>query len=643
MGNENKIEMDPEILREFLTESVASLDIAANSLVILEKDPENEDHVNSAFRVFHSIKGACSFFDLSSVRTISHKIETLLSEVKSKVRRPDMTIISVLLEGVDILKSMLDHIGVTSINSPLTDKEVVFLAQLDKLLNEKEPPIYQTASELLNAFQLKQSSFENADKELSNKIQTFFKNIISKNPSHKNSLQMNVQTMLDTQAQRTQPQVNATSEGSSQPKSEVSGQSTINVQQNIKKTMRVEEETIDTFLSYTGELISSSETFGYLQGKLAHSELDSQVKSEFKSAVLTFQTLSQDLQKSIMDIRKLPLSSIFSKYPRMIRDLTVALNKKVNLQTKGDELRVDKSIIELLDDPMVHILRNSLDHGLEGSEERIKNGKQEIGNLTLTVVTDESVLILKVKDDGRGIVPEKIKNSAIGKGLITKEQASQMSSSELIQLIFKPGFSTAEKTTDVSGRGVGMDVVLTNIKKANGTIDISSVPGAGTEITIKIPLAVTTLITKGLILTAGDELLIIPVEQVRSMEEAPISSIFRTKQQQEAINLKNRILPICRLTQTLGWKQRETSNFNSENVLIAVVEIDQVQLALVIDGLLGIQQVALKETGKFFSKNPFLRGGAVLRDGRVGLFLNLKALISGKNSEIIKLNSNPEI
>lgn len=395
-----------------------------------------------------------------------------------------------------------------------------------------------------------------------------------------------------------------------------------------KKTMRVDETTIDSFLSFTGELISTSETFNYLQEKLAREALDSELKKEFKNAILAFQNLSMGLQSSIMEIRKIPLNNIFAKYPKLVRDISLNLKKKVNLELIGSELKVDKSLLEILDDPIVHILRNSLDHGLESTEQRTKAGKPSEGKIKVIASVDKSSLILTIKDDGKGIDPNKIKTVALQKGVISQANANTMSENELIQLIFAPGFSTAEQTTEVSGRGVGMDVVLTNIQKMNGTVNIHSVINQGTDIIFKIPLTVTTMIIKALIVKAENEQFIIPLDYVHAIEEWKSDVIYSVLEKKEMLKHRDSLLPIFHLTEALGWRSSEIHKKENMSCMLIVIGIEKNKIALVVDELVGIQQVVTKDTGDFFSNTPHIKGGAVLRDGRVGLLINFEELLN---------------
>jgi len=286
--------------------------------------------------------------------------------------------------------------------------------------------------------------------------------------------------------------------------------------------------------------------------------------------------------------------------------------------------------VELIDDPLVHLVRNSMDHGLESPEARTAVGKPAEGRLCLAAELDESWLRLTIVDDGRGIDPEKVRAAAVAKGFLAPERAEALTPAELVNLIFVPGFSMAANVSNVSGRGVGMDVVLTNITRANGTVEVSSVLSVGTTIAIAIPLTVTTSIVQVLIVRADTEQLIVSLSAVRAVEAVPEGEfVSMGGGKHEGFPHRDKVLRLVRLTEALGWGDPSARAPRHEMAVIAILAVGNEEVAFLLDELVGIQRVALREKGTELPSSPLLRGSAILRDGKVGLLLDLEALVGG--------------
>ncbi len=477
--------VDLEILRAFVAESLGSLDDVSAKLVFLEKSPNDTAAVDTVFRVLHSIKGSCGFFDLMAVKTVSHRMESVLSAVKGGRLPVAAALISELLTGVDYLKLMLEQVQENPVPQPLSPVHEAYLGRLDVLLTLQKDAVVAAEAPKAPEPSLAASGAEGHDK-------------------------------------------------------------------HAIKSMRIDEATIDGFMAYTSELISASEMFRYLQSKLEGTQLSPELRREFRDAILSFHGLSQNLQRSLMEIRKLPLKTLFSKVPRLVRDLSLSLSKEASVQVEGDELRVDKSLLEVLDDPLVHMIRNSLDHGIERPAVREAAGKPKAGTVTVRGSVDESFLYLTIEDDGAGIDPVKMRAIAVKKGLLTEERAAALSDQEALNLRCAPGFSSAEQVTDVSGRGVGMDVVMTNITRANGKVTVESAAGKGTRIQIRVPLSITTLVLDGLIIKVGDEKLVIPLEDVKGVEGAEGQAVTTIRGRHATVQFRGRTIPLVSLPKILG-------------------------------------------------------------------------------------------
>ena len=389
------------------------------------------------------------------------------------------------------------------------------------------------------------------------------------------------------------------------------------------KTIRVEEEKVDNFMSFVGELIIASEVFAYLQQKLEAYPNVRSISQEFKNANISFNELSNNLQKSLMSVRRLPLKSVMQRLPRIIRELASDTGKKVNLEIIGEETSVDKSLIEGLEDPLVHMVRNSVDHGIEVSEERVTAGKPPEGRVTITATSTEEVFTISIKDDGAGIDLEKVKQKAVDKGVISEERALTMSDSEAGRLIFGAGVSTAKKVTEISGRGVGMDVVRTNIEKLGGEILVETELGYGSEFIITLPMTVTLMVVDGLVAKVGDGHFILPINDVREAVRPTKDATILVTGKGEMLNVRGELYKLIKLYEILGI---DAKCKDSGSATIILVEFQDEVCGVMVDDVVGQQSVVLKDLGKKFELLEVIKGGSVMGDGSIGLVLDIEGI-----------------
>lgn len=393
------------------------------------------------------------------------------------------------------------------------------------------------------------------------------------------------------------------------------------------KTLRVAEEKVDNFMSFVGELIITGEVFAYIQKKLEQYPEVRQVAQEFKNANLSFGELSTNLQKSLMEVRRVPLKSVLQKLHRIIRDTSAALGKKIDFDIEGEDVQIDKSLLEGLESPLVHMVRNSVDHGVETPDERTAAGKSESGHVTIRAMATEEQFRLDIIDDGKGLDVDAIKAKAVSRGILTEENARTMADKDAYRLVFNAGLSTAKVVTDVSGRGVGMDVVLSNITKMNGNINVDSAKGKGSTFTILLPMTVTLTVIDGLVARIGDQHYIIPLSDVRESVKPTPEQVHVIKGSQEVLNVRGELHPIVRLNHILG--------IHGENVIENVTEATAVLVqgkrgksaAFLVDELIGQQSVVVKDLGKEFEHIRCLAGGSILGDSRVGLVLSVEGVL----------------
>ncbi len=398
-------------------------------------------------------------------------------------------------------------------------------------------------------------------------------------------------------------------------------------QEHSGKTLRVAEEKVDNFMNFVGELIITGEVFAYIQKKLEQYPEVRQVAQEFKNANLSFGELSTNLQKSLMEVRRVPLKSVLQKLHRIIRDTSAALGKKIEFDIVGEDVQIDKSLLEGLESPLVHMVRNSVDHGVELPEDRLAAGKSETGHVRINASATEEQFTLSIIDDGKGLDIAAIKNKAVARGLISEDQARTMPDKEAFRLIFNAGLSTAKVVTDVSGRGVGMDVVLSNITKMNGNINVDSVLGKGSTFTILLPMTVTLTVIDGLVARIGNQFYIIPLSDVRESVKPNADQVHMIKGSHEVLNVRGELHPIVRLNQILGIYSPEVIEKVTQATAVLVQGKRGKSAAFLVDELIGQQSVVVKELGKEFEHIRCLQGGSILGDGRVGLVLSVQGIL----------------
>ncbi len=392
-------------------------------------------------------------------------------------------------------------------------------------------------------------------------------------------------------------------------------------------TVRVNVEQLDNLMNMVAELVIDRTMLEQIRANLAMrlGGQDEHVAS-LEEAVSGIRRRTTELQDEIMKARLLPIGNVFSRFPRMLRDLAQKAGKKVDFQVSGGETELDRSVLDFIADPLIHILRNSVDHGIETPEDRIDAGKPETGTVDLSARHEENHIVIDVVDDGRGIDPERVKAAAIKRGLLTEEAASRLNRREALELIFAPGTSTAEKITDVSGRGVGMDIVRTNIEKLNGSVDIHSEIGVGTTMRIRLPL--TLAIIQALMVQSRGQFFAIPLSAVVETERRNLSTVS-TVQGRQTIVVRERVIPLLSLAGSLRYVSDVGAKDQDENgmIYVVVVSVGERIAGLVVDRLIGEQEVVIKSLGKFIGEIRGISGATILGEGTVAQISDVGALL----------------
>ena len=387
----------------------------------------------------------------------------------------------------------------------------------------------------------------------------------------------------------------------------------------MSHTVRVDIEKLDVLMNLVSELIIAKN--GLVSASIGEGEETNNVNQNFVDQIEYLERVTTNLHESVMKVRMMPIESVFSKFPRMIRDLNKKLDKKMELYMSGEETELDRTVIDEIGDPIMHLLRNSADHGLESAEVRLERGKPEVGSIFLDAYQEGNNVVIEVRDDGNGIDVEKVKKKAVEKGNITEEQAALMTDKEAIDLLFKPSFSTADKVTDVSGRGVGLDVVKSKIEALGGDVEVKSVYGEGSTFSIRLPL--TLAIIQALMVRLGNEKYAIALGSIQTIEDIPVSEIKHVHAK-EVINLRGNVIPLIRLRELLDVPGEP---LDSDNVTVVIVSKGDKQAGLVVDSLIGQMEIVIKSLGKYINISRMISGATILGDGSVALIIDANTLV----------------
>ncbi len=669
----------------FFEESFEGLDIMETGLLNLDMGDVDVEEINTIFRAAHSIKGGSGTFGFTSVSDFTHVMETLLDEMRDGRRQITQPAVNVLLGSVDCLREMLTAIQDerdVDVSSVAEHKKALDLelnggdeSSVDEVqpLDEAEPTLNEQVSEgsgengwkiafsphahllktgndpvrmfreLASLGELKATAdfqgvpdFYDLDPEechLSWNIEV--KGDVSENDVDEifdwveEDCDLAIQPLLQQIVEDTQPPVVTQTtpkveeekpEEVTEPKKTVAKKNTKKPAAKTSSSIRVDTGKIDTLINMVGELVITQSMLSLVGEQFDISKLD-----QLKNGLTQLERHTRELQESVMNIRMLPISFVFSRFPRLVHDLSTKLGKNIELVMVGENTEVDKTVVELLSDPLVHLVRNSLDHGIEMPEERIAAGKSETGTITLEAYHRGGNIVIEVRDDGKGLNKEVLKAKAIEKGLI--EEDVVLTDKQIFELIFMAGFSTAEKLTDVSGRGVGMDVVRRNIQSLGGNIEISSELGKGSTIAIFLPL--TLAILDGQSIAVGDERFIVPLGSIIESVVIDKSMINRVVGKGETFRLREEYLPIVRLHEIFDVKTAQATDLTEG--LIVVVDGQGMRCGLFVDDLLGQQQVVIKSLEANYRKVEGVSAATILGDGSVALILDIPGLVRLSN------------
>lgn len=626
-----------EILEDFLVEAFELIEQIDHDLVELEANPEDLELLNRIFRVAHTVKGSSSFLNFDVLTKLTHHMEDVLNKARHGELKITPDIMDVVLESVDMMKALLRSIrergndtdaGVsitdichrlTAINEgrdPNADENRQAQPQEEAQSKPQEDSQPEPQSAMDQEPEVDVNSLSEAEVEA--EIERLLKvrkaeDQARRDKQKQNSEQSAVQTPESTPAPAPTPAAKPAPKKESKESNAPAHSSASAVEQ----TIRVEVKRLDNLMNLIGELVLGKNRLLKIYDDVEERYEGEKFLEELNQVVSALSLVTTDIQLAVMKTRMLPIAKVFNKFPRMVRDLSRELGKQIDLEISGEETELDKSIVEEIGDPLVHIIRNSCDHGVESPKERLAAGKPEKGIIQLKAYNEGNHIVVEIVDDGKGIDALAVKMKALERGLITEREVDSMSDKEAYSLIFKPGFSMAKQVTNVSGRGVGMDVVKTNIEKLNGIIDIDSEVGKGTIIKLKIPL--TLAIIQSLLVGSQEEFYAIPLASVKETVRVPVDNIY-TIEGKNVLRLRDEVLSLVRLSDLFGVKQVFESG---DQTYVVVINVADSKLGIIVDSLIGQEEIVIKSLGNYLQNIRGIAGGTIRGDGKVTLIVDV--------------------
>ena len=707
----------------FIDETRGHLQELNEQILILEKEPENEDTINEIFRAAHSLKGMAGTMGYKRMQRLTHDMENVFSEIRKGKMKASPNLIDLLFRGLDALESYLDIIINTQDEGTEDNQDIIDGLQkvMEEGLGTNTPEAAQPkAPAAVPSEELKGRHLVLAEHELAAALKAkdegenvfeitvfvqpscilkaaraflVFKaleeagDIIKSVPEVQDiedekfdfdfsmvlltrksedeirTAVMNVSEIKDVviapanisskvgaqvpqqaaevqenpasaapsdnenQAVPAQPENNAPTQNmggaaaaaqavaapaaAKQTAAKTASKAAVN------RSVRVDIEKLDDLMNLVSELIIAKNGLVSVNGDGEKSMRD----NGFNEQIEYLERVTTNLHQSVMKVRMVPIESVVNRFPRMIRDLSKKLGKKMDLYMTGEDTELDRTVIDEIGDPLMHLLRNAADHGLETNEERVRLGKQEVGSIFLDAYQEGNNVVIEVRDDGAGINVEKVKQKAITKGTITEEQAEMMSDKEIIDLLFRPSFSTAEVISDVSGRGVGLDVVKTKIEALGGSIEIRTTLGEGSNFIIRLPL--TLAIIQTLMVEVGNEKYAIPLGSIETIEDIALDDV-KYVQNKEVINLRSSVIPLIRLDKILDV---EPTGEELVSLTVVIVKKGDKLAGLVVDNLIGQLEIVIKSIGKYINNSKLISGATILGDGEIALILDVNVLV----------------
>ncbi|GAA6797370.1 chemotaxis histidine kinase/response regulator CheAY2 [Helicobacter pylori] len=657
-----------EIMEDFLIEAFEMNEQLDQDLVELEHNPEDLDLLNRIFRVAHTIKGSSSFLNLNILTHLTHNMEDVLNRARKGEIKITPDIMDVVLRSIDLMKTLLVTIRDTGsdTNNGKENEIEEAVKQLQAITSQNLEGAKEGTKEAPKKESQEEAKKENIKENQENKEKSpTAKDFASDNPladepdldytnMSAEEVEAEIERLLnkrqeadkERRAQKKQeakpkqevaPKTETPkTETPKTPKTETKTKAKADTEENkapsigVEQTVRVDVRRLDHLMNLIGELVLGKNRLIRIYGDVEERYDGEKFLEELNQVVSSISAVTTDLQLAVMKTRMQPVGKVFNKFPRMVRDLSRELGKSIELIIEGEETELDKSIVEEIGDPLIHIIRNSCDHGIEPLEERRKLNKPETGKVQLSAYNEGNHIVIKISDDGKGLDPVMLKEKAIEKGVISERDAEGMSDREAFNLIFKPGFSTAKVVSNVSGRGVGMDVVKTNIEKLNGIIEIDSEVGVGTTQKLKIPL--TLAIIQALLVGVQEEYYAIPLSSVLETVRISQDEIY-TVDGKSVLRLRDEVLSLVRLSDIFKVDAILESN---SDVYVVIIGLADQKIGVIVDYLIGQEEVVIKSLGYYLKNTRGIAGATVRGDGKITLIVDVGAMMDMAKS--IKVN-----
>jgi two-component system, chemotaxis family, sensor kinase CheA len=591
---DNDFLQDPAMIQDFLVESEELLQGMDEDMVTLESTPKDADLLNRIFRALHTIKGTSGFLGFDPVVRLSHRAEDVLNALRRGEVQLSKRMMDALLSARDQLGKMLSDIRQGGLKDYAIDG---LLVELEAVQKPDEVPLR------VGEIPVAQGSIEPST--LTVALQEH-----AASPSAEKLGEILVKEGLATPAEVGNALVDQKQSATANADA-------------VAQTMRVDVRKLDELINLIGELVLERNRLVQLSrdlssGRLTSEDLDSALGQS--TARLSF--ITEELQTSGLKTRMVPIDAVFRKFPRLVRDVARSLEKEVDLQVKGQDTEIDKTMVELIGDPLVHLVRNSLDHGIEMPDARASAGKARQGTIRLEARQEGDQIVISIADDGAGIDPERVLRKAVEKNLVTAERARQLTPREILDFIFLPGFSTAEKVNNLSGRGVGMDVVRSNLKRMNGTIQLDSVTGKGTTVLLRLPL--TLAILPVLLVQVADEAYALPLRSVLGTSRMLADQVHQVEGS-EVLRLRGETLPLLRLNKMFSTSSQPG---NAVGEKIVILTVGEKRIALLVDHLIGQESTVVKPLSNYLHRGSNFAGATLGGDGRVRLVLDPAGLLA---------------
>ncbi|GAA8799591.1 chemotaxis histidine kinase/response regulator CheAY2 [Helicobacter pylori] len=657
-----------EIMEDFLIEAFEMNEQLDQDLVELEHNPEDLDLLNRIFRVAHTIKGSSSFLNLNILTHLTHNMEDVLNRARKGEIKITPDIMDVVLRSIDLMKTLLVTIRDTGsdTNNGKENEIEEAVKQLQAITSQNLEGAKEGTKEAPKEEAKEEAKEENIKENQENKAKApTAENSASDNPladepdldyanMSAEEVEAEIERLLNKRQEadkerRAQKKQEAKpkqevalktetlkTETLKAPKTETKAKAKADTEENkapsigVEQTVRVDVRRLDHLMNLIGELVLGKNRLIRIYGDVEERYDGEKFLEELNQVVSSISAVTTDLQLAVMKTRMQPVGKVFNKFPRMVRDLSRELGKSIELIIEGEETELDKSIVEEIGDPLIHIIRNSCDHGIEPLEERRRLNKPETGKVQLSAYNEGNHIVIKISDDGKGLDPVMLKEKAIEKGVISERDAEGMSDREAFNLIFKPGFSTAKVVSNVSGRGVGMDVVKTNIEKLNGIIEIDSEVGVGTTQKLKIPL--TLAIIQALLVGVQEEYYAIPLSSVLETVRISQDEIY-TVDGKSVLRLRDEVLSLVRLSDIFKVDAILESN---SDVYVVIIGLADQKIGVIVDYLIGQEEVVIKSLGYYLKNTRGIAGATVRGDGKITLIVDVGAMMDMAKS--IKVN-----